>query len=143
MNKAIILISTENRQKKLIIQSLMWVLFYRIGLWICPYQWTKKWILDETAEVVSVREDWTVNEIVRVIRSCGRYVPYATCLTQALAARALLYRTGCKAVIRYGVTQIDGSFEAHAWVEADGRIVLGKQPFHYRYAVLKDSRSLV
>ena len=84
----------------------------------------------------------SVTEIVRSVRSCSRYVPYASCLTQALAAKRLMHNAGHRAAIKYGVTRGGGSFEAHAWLEVDGKIVLGKQPFHYRYAVLKDSGSV-
>ena len=86
--------------------------------------------------------DPSITEIVRTVRSCSRYVPYASCLTQALAAKRLMDNAGHAASIKFGVRQAGGSFEAHAWLEVDGKIVLGKQPFHYRYAVLKDSGSV-
>jgi len=58
-----------------------------------------------------------------------RVVPGATCLPQALAAEALLKRGGLPADLRIGVMKgASGKLLAHAWVESDGRIVVGDLP---------------
>ena len=58
----------------------------------------------------------------RAIRSAARFVPGATCLVRALAARALL-GPGARLVLGVG-RDGSGEFAAHAWVEAaDGRVV--------------------
>lgn len=61
------------------------------------------------------------HRIVRV----ARWVPAASCLTQALAARVLLAWHGHAATVCYGVRAGTPALEAHAWVEHDGRVVLG------------------
>jgi hypothetical protein len=54
------------------------------------------------------------------------YVPAASCLTQALAAQALLARRGCPAQLQIGVARgAHGQLEAHAWVEVAGQAILG------------------
>lgn len=54
------------------------------------------------------------------------YVPHATCLTQALVAQALLRHHGLPGELRIGVVRgAGGAFEAHAWVESEGRVVVG------------------
>jgi hypothetical protein len=56
----------------------------------------------------------------------SRCVPSATCLTQALAGQVLLSRHGHPASLRIGVARsAAGEFQAHAWVECHGRIVIG------------------
>ena len=56
----------------------------------------------------------------------ARFVPAATCLTQALALRRLLALSGQPCLVRIGVTENPaGSFEAHAWVMSKGRVLLG------------------
>lgn len=54
-------------------------------------------------------------------------MPGATCLVQALAGMALLARQGHAATLCIGVTKRDAAFGAHAWVECDGRAVVGVQ----------------
>ena len=58
-------------------------------------------------------------------------------------ARKLLERYGQSADLKIGVSKSQGSFEAHAWLEVDGRIVLGKERMHSRYAVLGSNQTLV
>jgi hypothetical protein len=49
-----------------------------------------------------------------------------TCLADALTAHWLLEAGGCRSTIRYGVaTAPPRALRAHAWVEANGRIVAG------------------
>jgi hypothetical protein len=50
----------------------------------------------------------------------------ATCLSRALTAQVLLTRNGYPADLRIGVAKgADGQFQAHAWVEYDGQVVIG------------------
>lgn len=54
------------------------------------------------------------------------FVPRASCMTQALALRYLAAREGQHCTIRIGVKQETGKpFEAHAWVIADGKTIIG------------------
>lgn len=64
--------------------------------------------------------------IAWAVAVASRYVPKASCLTQALAARVLLIRQGHPAHLHIGVARIGGSeVSAHAWVESGGRAILG------------------
>lgn len=123
-------------------RSFIWVILYRIGLWTLPYRWTGKWTSDHASVDVAARDTEIVSEIIRSVAFASRYVPCASCLTQALAARKLLRRYGQNADLKIGVAKVNGNFEAHAWLEMDGRIVLGKQSGHSRYAVLGTSDAL-
>ena len=59
------------------------------------------------------------------VQVASRYVPRATCLTQALTAQALLGFGGIPTSVRIGVAKEAGGFEAHAWVESGGKILMG------------------
>ena len=60
------------------------------------------------------------------VRAASRLVPMATCLTQAVAAQLLLVRSGHASEICVGVARdAPGAFRAHAWVELNGRVILG------------------
>lgn len=65
------------------------------------------------------------------------YIPGATCLTEALAALTLLGHFGYPASLRFGIArQEGGQLAAHAWVETEGKIVMGKLLNLSRYAML-------
>jgi hypothetical protein len=49
-----------------------------------------------------------------------------TCLAQSLAAQVLLTRRGYPTLLHIGVVRGEGGqFQAHAWVESEGKIVIG------------------
>ena len=60
------------------------------------------------------------------VELAARNVPWnAVCLPQALAAKALLYRRGYSSTLHLGVQQANSELKAHAWLEANGVIVVG------------------
>jgi hypothetical protein len=73
------------------------------------------------------QKDFMENKrIVRSVMRMSRYVPVATCLTKALAAKVLLEQAGQSAELQIGVAKSEsGKIEAHAWVECQGKIILG------------------
>ena len=68
----------------------------------------------------------SLDRIAWAVTVASRYVPAASCLTQALATQVLLSRRRHPACLRIGVVKgTDGQFQAHAWVESDGVVVIG------------------
>lgn len=56
----------------------------------------------------------------------SRLVPGATCLTQALSGRWLLWLLGYRSHVVIGVRPLEnGSLAAHAWLQSAGRTVVG------------------
>lgn len=67
--------------------------------------------------------------LVRAIRIASRWIPRASCLTQAVALQALLGWRGYASEIRVGVRRDeDGAFAAHAWVVGSERVLIGGDP---------------
>ena len=65
-------------------------------------------------------------EIAAVVGRVARFVPGATCLTQAAAAHYLLALYGHQSLIRVGVKpDTDNRFTAHAWLLHNDSIILG------------------
>jgi hypothetical protein len=59
----------------------------------------------------------------------ARFVPGASCLTQAMAAQFFLARLGYQSDMRVGVRQDEtGQILAHTWLLSEGKIVLGGHP---------------
>jgi hypothetical protein len=128
----------SRRKKAIAVRAFCWLVYYRVSLWAAPVRISKDSIMtgrDESFARRSSGEELT-ETIVRAVGICSRYVPFASCLTQALAARKMLEREGQKADLKIGVAKDGSILRAHAWLEIEGRIVLGKRPSHSRYFVL-------
>lgn len=60
------------------------------------------------------------------VRSLARFVPHASCLTQALTLQTLLHRRGIASELKLGVRRTDkNGLAAHAWVICEGKVLLG------------------
>jgi hypothetical protein len=73
------------------------------------------------------RTRFTPEQLARAVSLTSRRLfRDAPCLTQALAVKVLYCRRGFPASVRIGVRRLpENGFEAHAWVESDGRVVVG------------------
>jgi hypothetical protein len=93
----------------------------RLGLWVLPWR-----IVSRAPAVADRRSTLSPEQSSAAIRAVSRYVPAATCLAQALALRHLLAHHGRVSVLNLGVKNPpSGRLQAHAWLEADGRVILG------------------
>jgi len=124
----------------LLIQSALLLSIVRIGLWLLPFQ-TLRCLLAHISRTpqAPVQEGGHagIQQIVWAVALTSRYMPAATCLTQALATQVLLKRRGHPACLRIGVARSDaGAFQAHAWVECQGKIVIGGIQARARYTPL-------
>ena len=71
------------------------------------------------------------------VRRASLYFPSASCLTQALATQVLLARRGQLSTLRIGVIKgADGELKAHAWVENNGKVIIGSRRNLRSYTVL-------
>jgi hypothetical protein len=78
-----------------------------------------------------------IHKIVRSVNFFSRFHPFASCLSKALAALLLIKHNGEHAVLKIGVAKDDDqNFMAHAWLETNGRIVIGELPPTNTYTVL-------
>lgn len=101
----------------------------RVSLWLLPFPCLRKALVRVGRRTgSSLRRRVAPAKIAWAVVVASRYVPVATCLTQALATDFLLSRMGYHSILHIGVRlQEDGGFAAHAWVEYDGVILIGGQ----------------
>jgi transglutaminase superfamily protein len=98
----------------------------RIALWVLPFRVVRAAVMGSAVRSrFSANTPRTVDRIVAAVTAASRVVPRATCLTQSLTAQVLLGRHGHPVELRLGVAREAGRFDAHAWVECDGRVVVG------------------
>lgn len=146
MKKLFRFLNLPYQKKKLLGQSLLFVLGIRLGLWILPFRWLNGWLAKVGAANLDSRPvNWiTIHNVARSVRSCSRYVPHASCLTQALATQTLLRLRGLDSQLRFGVDKDENrKLIAHAWVESNGKIIIGKLADLHRYSVLSQKQERV
>ena len=100
----------------------------RMGLWLLPHRFLRRILRVVTRRHARPRGTQAPpDRIAWAVMAASRYIPLTmTCLPQALAAQVLFARNGHTAQLRIGVARsVSGAFEAHAWLEADGRILVG------------------
>jgi hypothetical protein len=98
-----------------------------------PLATTLLWSLGaDRARRVLVRVPWRlrrsdpVAELGWSVEAVGRRLPGAKCLARAVAAAAILERWGRDPELHSGARRsLNGRVGAHAWVEAEGRVVVG------------------
>ena len=98
------------------------------GLRLLPFSyWRPR--MNDSAPAAAANESMhpvPADRIAWAVSAAARYVPGATCLVQALVARDLLRNAGYPARICLGVdNHAEDRFQAHAWVECEGRVLLG------------------
>jgi hypothetical protein len=140
------LLLTTYEDKKLLAVAYGLILVIRIGLWLFPFALIGRWLrLEGTSKSGTKETDWVaIGRVVKSVRVCSRYVPCATCLTQALSVRALLLLAGQDSHLKIGVEKdVNERFRAHAWIEVERRIVIGELPMHHRFAVLESNSTVL
>lgn len=140
MSRLLKFVKLPAAEKTLFIEAFFFVAAVRIGLWTVPFgrlrQYFDGFLRHRAAETPEA--DWAeVKRIVRSVKTVSRFVPFASCLTQALAALLLIRLNGQEAELKIGVAKdAKSGFDAHAWLEKENRIIIGKIPEHGRYMIL-------
>jgi hypothetical protein len=109
-------------ERRLVVKAWFTLMTVRILLWVAPYRWIEARFLPQPA---STRAAVPPSEIALAVTRASKLVPFATCLTQALAGGFLIRRAGTNAVVHFGVAKGEAGFKAHAWLESNGGIVIG------------------
>jgi len=105
-------------------RCLLVVAAVRLGLTVFSYNRVRGLVTR-----LNARQCASMGELRRVawgVAAAARFVPRATCLTQALSGQYILARQGNASNIRIGIERGTGAqLKAHAWLVSDNHIVLG------------------
>jgi hypothetical protein len=113
--------------RTLLLRTTLWLCATRVGLWLLPVRVVRRWLARLARSPRRPPDASPSRErIVWAVSVARRVVPRATCLPQALVGESLLARGGYPADLRIGVKKTGaGRLVGHAWVESEGRIVIG------------------
>jgi len=112
----------------LLLRASLLVAAIRLGLTTLPFRLVRR-----VAHKVSVPRGLhagdgpvDVHRIGRAVERVSRFIPGATCLTQALSASILLAWYGADASVHIGVARdSEQKLTAHAWVTSRGSVIVG------------------
>ena len=133
--------------RSLLVRAAMLLGVIRVGLLVLAFLSLQRLLLRSgglsrrlrpSGEVPSDRGASLTDRVVLAVSVASVYVPGArSCLPRALATQRLLERRGVPARLRLGLAKSDdGTIEGHAWVESEGRVVIGGTDIH-RYTVIE------
>ena len=114
--------SLPRAQRRLLVRCAFLTAAVSAGLRLLPFATLQRWLQPRPANPPPAA---AADDIVWAVTIAGRYTPGATCLVQALVAEHMLKRAGHPAELRIGVSN-QPAFRAHAWVESEGKVVLGE-----------------
>jgi transglutaminase superfamily protein len=117
----------------LFMAALPLVAVVRLALWAVPSGSILRSVarFERSKRSDAARARVAPSTVVWAIEAASRRIPQATCLTQAIAAKLLLRLFGYDAQLCLGVGRLDdGALRAHAWLERQGRPVLGAAGVH-------------
>jgi hypothetical protein len=125
--------------RRLLTQAALLLVVVWGGLRLLPFQRLCRLIAQVPATPATRSSDRgaDIRPILWALDVASQYVPKATCLTRALALQVFLHRRGQASRLHIGVAKSQAHIlEAHAWVEYQGRVVLGDSPDLSRYTPL-------
>jgi hypothetical protein len=114
-------------ERRLMVEALVLLPVARLSLAVCGYAPTRALF-----EILSRIPGPRTNEarardlpslINQVTHAAARHaVCQTTCLRRSLVVWTLLRQQGFRPTLRFGARNTDGKFDAHAWVELDGKV---------------------
>jgi hypothetical protein len=109
-------------ERRLVLKAWCTLIVVRTLLWVVPYRWIEARVMQPAP---ATPDPVPPAAIALAVTRASTFVPFATCLTQALAGGFLIRRAGSHAMIHFGVAKGTEGFKAHAWLESDGGILIG------------------
>jgi Transglutaminase-like superfamily len=113
-----------------VLQVFLLLVGIRLGLGLLPF----RVVLKQVQRLGNSPKNWSsrspvqpISHIVWMVNVSSRYMPGGVkCLARALTTQLLLTRQGYAPDLRIGVAKAaTGDLEAHAWIEYEGRVVIG------------------
>ena len=112
-------------ERRLVLEATICLAAARIAVLTVPFRIIVRWVSRSPEN--SACDDLLRRQVAWAIDVAAKNVPWnAVCLPQAMAAKAMLARRGCGSTFHLGAGfDENGKFVAHAWLAANGEIIVG------------------
>jgi hypothetical protein len=116
------------REQKLVAGAVLALSAVRIGLVALPFATVRGIVARRYRRLDDKTSRPALERVTWAIEAASHYVPGGSnCLVRALASEYILGRLGYPCELKIGVAKgAAGEFAAHAWLESEGRVVIGE-----------------
>lgn len=140
MKKIFKFINLTTKARHLLLKTVILLGLVRLGLWLLPFS-TLRQLLDKIRQLSSKSLKATqieISQIVWAVDLSSRYCfGEVKCLAKALTTQILMSSYGYCSQLQIGVAKSkQGNLEAHAWVENEGKVLVGHLPDLCRFTPL-------
>lgn len=120
----------SGRERRLLVEASTGVLAARIALATLPFRTVhtltrKLKFAVKRYDALKCSEPAAADMVARAVERAGHNLPGVRCLARALAGSVILARHGHDTELRIGVRCPNEGFEAHAWLELGGVVLVG------------------
>lgn len=140
-------VALDRESRRIAAQALVMVGLVRLALAVLPYRTVQAWLARSSQRPEAEGPPTTAQlrygrRVVSAVEAVAKNVlADKPCLTQALVAQWFLARAGLETTLRIGVARGERrELKAHAWLERDGRVILGGSASPYEYTPLAPAR---
>ena len=110
----------------LVIETLAIVPLVTAALAVLPFRLVVRGVAAAAARgAPRSRQELPPERMAWAVEGVARRVPGARCLAMVLAGKVLFARHARPATVRLGIRREESAVTAHAWLESDGRTILG------------------
>lgn len=131
-------LALSQTERVILVEALRVLIRVRIALTTRNFDRIRQDIVGHGATKTAELSD--MRQVAWAVGAMARFVPKATCLTQALAGQMLLARRGGNSTLRLSIALDSGSdFKPHAWLMSGDMILLGgSSDIYSRHRALAD-----
>ena len=129
MNLIVKFLQLEEKKKILIIKATLLLLVVRLWLYFFSFKSIYNFIRKERKNNdLNTNNTISKTEVIWSVEATSNHLPFiSTCLIKALAAYILLSNYNHQSNIKIGITKPKNNIlDAHAWIESNGEIIMGK-----------------
>jgi hypothetical protein len=139
LRKALKLVRRPKRQQALVVEAALHLAAAKTILVFVPFErWRTQLESSDASKSEAFPPSWRVRELVWAVN--GVSTPFGealNCLPRALATRWMMQRRQWPNTLQLGVARsAEGKFEAHAWIEYRGAVIMGLVPDLHRFVKL-------
>ncbi len=130
----------KNSDRQLLLLATLTLIIIRLGLWLLPWKVLYAGIrkFAPISPDLAQPDNFAWYRVVKAVNRASKLMLIEPkCLARALTTQILLIRQGYGSELCIGVAKNqEGKFEAHAWVENEGKIIIGKLSNHSQFIPL-------